>query len=362
MSYDHVREVDFLATTFTNEYSEDHITMPTVHAYAATEAKGVLKPFEYELPEQLAHDEVEITIKHCGICHSDLSVLNDAWGMSQYPLIPGHEVVGTVKAIGEHVTHLEVGQDVGAGWYARSCITCDQCMSGNHNLCASAEGIMMGRPGGFADRVRVQSHWVTPLPEGILFADAGPLFCGGITVFNPIVENSIRPTSRVGVVGIGGLGHMALRFLHAWGCEVTAFSTTPDKEAEAKSLGAHHFVATRDDAALENLAGAFDMILVTVNADLNWDLYVNALAPKGKLHLVGAASQVTASVFPMIVGQRSIGASPLGSPATTREMIRFAAQHGITPQTEHFSLAQVNEAMAHLQAGKARYRVVLDMI
>lgn len=335
--------------------------MPTVNAYIATEAGGELKPYTYELSDQPGHDEVDIAISHCGICHSDLSVLNDEWGMTEFPLVPGHEVVGHIAAVGAKVSHLEVGQAVGIGWFSRSCITCDQCMSGNHNLCAGAEGIMMGRPGGFADRVRVQAHWATPLPDGIAIADAGPLFCGGITVFNPIIQNNIKPTDRVGVVGIGGLGHMGLRFLSAWGCEVTAFSTSPDKESEAREFGAHNFVATRDDAALEALAGAFDMILVTVNADLNWDLYINALAPKGKLHLVGAAEKVTATVFPMILAQRAVGASPLGSPATTREMIRFAARYGISPQTEHFPLAKVNDAMEHLRAGKPRYRIVLDM-
>jgi uncharacterized zinc-type alcohol dehydrogenase-like protein len=335
--------------------------MPTVRAYAASQAGGRLEPFEYNLPETLQHDEVEVDIRYCGICHSDLSVLDDEWGISQYPLVPGHEVIGTVAAVGEHVTHVQVGQWVGVGWFSRSCLICDQCMGGNHNLCPSAEGIMMGRPGGFADKVRAQSHWVTPLPEGISRADAGPLFCGGITVFNPIIQNNIRPTHRVGVIGIGGLGHMALQFLSAWGCEVTAFSTTPDKEAEARAFGAHHFVSTRDEAALEQLAGSFDMILDTVNVNLPWDLYIQALAPKGKLHLVGAAHQVTATVFPMLVRQRSVGASPLGSPATIREMLRFAARHGIAPQTEHFPLAQVNEAMEHLKTGKPRYRIVLDM-
>jgi len=335
--------------------------MPTVHAYATTHAGGRLEPYEYDLADALGYDEVEIDIHYCGICHSDLSVLEDEWGISQYPLIPGHEVVGRIAAVGEHVHHINVGQWVGVGWFSRSCLTCDQCMGGNHNLCPSVEGIMLGRPGGFADKVRVQSNWVMPLPDGIARSDAGPLFCGGITVFNPIIQNNIRPTDRVGVIGIGGLGHLALRFLNAWGCEVTAFSTTPDKEAEARAFGAHQFVSTRDEAALQGLAGSFDMILDTVNAELPWDLYIQALAPKGKLHLVGAAQQVKATVFPMLVGQRSLGGSPLGSPAIIRDMLRFAARHGIAPQTEHFPLAKVNEAMDHLRAGKPRYRIVLDM-
>jgi len=209
-------------------------------------------------------------------------MLNNEWQQTQYPFVPGHEIVGKIKAVGPEVTHLTVGQTVGIGWFSQSCMTCSQCMSGNHNLCPEARGIIVDRHGGFANIVRAHKGWVTPLPEGVNADTAGPLFCGGITVFNPIVQNNIRPTDRVGVVGIGGLGHMALRFLRAWGCEVTAFSTSPDKEEEARQLGAHHFVNSRDTGALEKLAGQFNMVLSTVNVPLPWDAYVNTLRPKGK--------------------------------------------------------------------------------
>src|SRR5210317_610631 len=205
----------------------------TTKAYAAQTAGGHLEPFEYD-PGELAADQVEIDISSCGICHSDLSMLNNDWEMTEYPFVPGHEIVGKIGAVGERVTHLKPGQTVGLGWFSQSCMTCSECMSGNHNLCATAEGIIVGRHGGFANKVRAHEGWVIPLPEGINVATAGPLFCGGITVFNPIIQNNIQPTDHVGVVGIGGLGHMALRFLRAWGCEITAFSTSPDKEAEAR--------------------------------------------------------------------------------------------------------------------------------
>jgi uncharacterized zinc-type alcohol dehydrogenase-like protein len=233
-------------------------------------------------------------------------------------------------------------------------------MSGKHNLCATAEGIIVGRHGGFANKVRAHEGWVIPLPEGINVATAGPLFCGGITVFNPIVQNNIQPTDHVGVVGIGGLGHMALRFLRAWGCEVTAFSTSPEKEAEARELGAQNFVNSRDSEALASLANSFDMILVAVNVELDWDGYISALRPQGKLHIVGAAPSVSAAVFPLIIGERSIGGSPLGSPATTATMLEFAARHGIEPVTETFPLSKVNDAMEKLRSGKPRYRLVLE--
>jgi uncharacterized zinc-type alcohol dehydrogenase-like protein len=331
----------------------------TIKAYAALTTGGKLEPFEYD-PGELGVDQVEIDISSCGICHSDLSMLDNDWQMTEYPLVPGHEIVGKIGAVGERVTHLKPGQRVGLGWFSKSCMTCSECMSGNYNLCPTAEGVIVGRHGGFANKVRADKAWVIPLPEGINVATAGPLFCGGITVFNPIIQNNIQPTDRVGVVGIGGLGHMALRFLNAWGCEVTAFSTSPGKEAEARELGAHNFVSTHDADSLAKLANSLDMILVAVNVDLNWDGYINALRPKGKLHIVGAAPSVSATVFPLIIGQKSIGGSPLGSPATMATMIEFAARHGIGPVTETFPMFKVNDAMEKLRTGKPRFRLVLE--
>ena len=331
----------------------------TIKTYAALKAGGELEPYEYD-PGELAEDEVEINISSCGICHSDLSMLHNDWEMTEYPFVPGHEIVGDIGAVGERVTHLKPGQTVGLGWFSKSCMTCHQCMSGDHNLCASAEGVIIGRHGGFANKVRAHEGWIIPLPDGINVATAGPLFCGGITVFNPIIQNNIHPTDRVGVVGIGGLGHLALRFLNAWGCEVTAFSTSPDKEAESRELGAHHFVNSRDSDALAKLANSFDMILVAVNVELDWDAYINALRPKGKLHIVGAAPSVSAIVFPLIIGQKSIGGSPLGSPATMATMLEFASRHGIEPVTETFPMSRVNDAMEKLRTGKPRYRLVLE--
>ncbi|MEN9234295.1 MAG: NAD(P)-dependent alcohol dehydrogenase [Gloeomargarita sp. DG02_5_bins_242] len=330
-----------------------------IHAYAAHTPGGRLEPFAYD-PGDLPPGAVEVQVEYCGICHSDLSMLNNEWGISQYPLVPGHEVVGIVCAVGEQVTTLQVGQRVGLGWFSHSCLHCEWCLSGEHNLCQTAEATIVGRYGGFADRVRAHPEWLVPLPTTLDAAKAGPLFCGGITVFHPIVQFDIKPTARVGVVGIGGLGHLALQFLHAWGCDVTAFSSHPDKEEEAKALGADHFVNSRDPQALRAVANSLDFILSTVNADLDWGIYINALRPKGRLHFVGVVPQaIAAFAFPLIAGQKSLSGSPLGSPATIGKMLDFAARHGIEPVTELFPLAQVNEAMAHLAAGQARYRVVL---
>jgi alcohol/geraniol dehydrogenase (NADP+) len=333
--------------------------MAKIRAYAAAGPNDPLKPFEYD-PGPLKPDQVEIAVKYCGLCHSDLSMLRNHWGMTTYPFVPGHEVAGTVAEVGRDVTHLKIGQAVGLGWYSGSDNICRQCLGGDHNLCPNAEGTIVGRHGGFADRVRCQALWATPIPDGLDPARVGPLFCGGITVFNPIVQFGVRPTDRVGVVGIGGLGHLALQFLRKWGCEVVAFTSSDSKKQEALDLGAHRTINSRDDAQLAAAKGSLNFILSTVNVSLNWPAYVDCLAPKGRLHTVGAVPEpIAVGAFPLIMQQKSLSGSPLGSPATTATMIDFCARHGIAPVTETFPLNQVNEALAHLEAGKARYRVVL---
>ncbi len=333
--------------------------MTTIKAYAAMRPGGELKPFEYA-PGELGADQVDIDIQSCGVCRSDLSMIDNSWRMAAYPLVPGHEVVGTVAAVGENVTHLPLGQTVGLGWFSRSCMTCEQCLKGDHNLCLSGEGTIIGRHGGFASRIRAQSTWVIPIPSGIDTRSAGPLFCAGITVFNPLIQHGVRPTGRVGVVGIGGLGHLAIKFSSAWGTEVTAFSSSEEKREEAYEMGAHHAVSSTDAHEIKKLAGTLDMILVTANADLDWSAFLHALRPKGTLHFVGAAPQVSAQVFDLIGAQKSISGSPLGAPSTMAKMLEFAARHEIAPTVELFKMSEVSAAVEHLRSGKARYRVVLE--
>ncbi|MEM7010844.1 MAG: NAD(P)-dependent alcohol dehydrogenase [Verrucomicrobiota bacterium] len=334
--------------------------MTTVHAFAATEANGSFKPFEYQLDE-IGPDQVDIAVESCGICHSDLRMLENAWGIAQFPFVPGHEVIGKISAIGDQVTHLAVGDRVGLGWHSGYCMSCDQCVSGNHNLCTVGQGTIVGRHGGFADVVRAQAVSVGKIPDSLEAKSAGPLLCGGMAVFGPLVQHELSPTGSVGVIGIGGLGHLALKFANAWGCEVTAFTSSDAKAAEAKSLGAHHAINSRDPEAVSAAAGQFDLILSTVNVNLDWDAYVNALKPQGKLHMLGAVTEpVSVNILPMMFGQKSLSASPVGSPATIRKMLEFAARHQVTPVTEHFPMEQVNDAMDHLRSGKARYRIVLS--
>lgn len=330
-----------------------------IKAYAAAEPGGKLQPFEYD-PGTLAADEVEIDVQYCGICHSDLSVINNEWGSSQYPVVPGHEVVGTIADLGDAVTGLSVGQVVGLGWQAGSCKQCNHCHAGDENLCAEMEATIVGHHGGFADKVRAQASVVVPIPEGIDLASAGPLFCGGITVFNPLLQYDIKPTDKVAVIGIGGLGHMALQFLNAWGCEVTAFTSSESKRQEALDLGAHQTLNSRDTGEIDAAAGCFDLILSTVNVKLDWNLYLNTLKARGRLHFVGATLEpLDINAFSLIMAQRSISGSPIGSPSSIAKMLDFAKRHEIQPVIEKFKMSEVNEAIARLESGNAHYRVVL---
>ncbi len=332
--------------------------MSDIQALAAKQAKGKLEPFSYE-PGPLGAEQVEIAVEYCGICHSDYSMLHNEWGMSNYPFVPGHEAVGKITAVGEEAKFLKVGQTVGLGWNSGSCLHCRPCLSGDHNMCQNLEMTIVGRYGAFATRVRAHWVWATPIPEGVDVSKAGPLLCGGITVFNPLAQFGIRPTDRVGVVGIGGLGHLALQFANKWGCHVTAFTTSDSKAEEAKKMGAHDVVNTRSPEQLNKLAGSLDLVLSTVMAELDMNSYLSLLAPKGRFHTVGVIPNMQMGAFPLIAQQRAVSGSPSGAPRTVMTMLDFCARHGIAAVTEEFPMSQANEALAHLEAGKARYRIVL---
>src|ERR1700758_1220776 len=334
--------------------------MPTFHAYAATTPHSALQPFTFD-PGELGPEEVEIKVSYCGICHSDVSMLDNEWGMSKFPFVPGHEAVGAVVALGEEAKGLKIGRRVGVGWSAYSCLSCHECLSGDHHLCANNQGTMVGRHGGFSDRLRVQWTWARPLPDGLDLAKTGPLLCGGNTVFAPFLQHNIASTARVGVIGIGGLGHMALQFANKWGCEVHAFTTSDAKEAEARKLGAHYVHNTKVDGALKKVAGSLDLIISTINAGLDVPGLLDTLAPNGCLHNVGAVlNPLQVPAFSLISGQKSVAGSPSGSPTAIDDMLEFSARHSVAPITEMFPMSKVNDAIEHLRAGKARYRIVLE--
>jgi len=330
-----------------------------INAYAALKPKGELTPFEYD-PGELQSYEIEMDVNYCGICHSDLSVIDDDWGFTQYPVVPGHEVVGTINKIGDKVTHLKIGQIVGLGWHSAYCNDCAPCHSGDHNLCANAQATIIDHHGGFADKVRASENSVVLIPEGIDLESAGPLFCGGITVFNPLIQFDIKPTDKVAVIGIGGLGHMAVQFFNAWGCEVTAFTSSDTKKKEALEMGAHFTLNSNDQHEIESAVGRFDLIISTVNVKLDWNLYLSTLNNKGRLHFVGVTlDALDINVFSLISGQYSVSGSPVGSPNTISKMLEFTKLHNIKPIIEKFHFKDINKAMDRLRSGKAHYRIVL---
>jgi uncharacterized zinc-type alcohol dehydrogenase-like protein len=330
-----------------------------IHGLAVHAAGAQLVAYKYD-PGELKANEVEVKISHCGICHSDIALIDNDWGFSKYPFIPGHEIVGTVSAIGKDVRDRKVGERVGIGWQADSCGICEWCRQGDEHLCANSQPTCVGRNGGYADAVRVNSRFAIPVPEGLESENVAPLLCAGVTVYSPLRNHGVRPSSRVGVVGIGGLGHLGLQFAKAFGAEVTALSTSTDKEEEARKMGADHFVNTRDTAELKKIAGSFDFLLSTVSADQDWQALVNSLRPKGMLCIVGVPpSPLTVQAFPLIGGQKSISGSPIGSPRDLHEMLDVAARHGVKAMTERFPMAKANEAIAKVKKSKVRYRAVL---
>lgn len=333
--------------------------MSVIDAWVATAVNQKLVRQSLDIGP-IAPDEVEVEVEYCGLCHSDLSVLKDDWSLSRFPAVLGHEVIGRVVELGPAAKGLKVGQKVGIGWTADSCMHCRQCKSGDQHLCNQALPTIIGHRGGFASRVRANWAWTIPLPENLNAAEAGPLLCGGITVFNPLAMYA-KPTSRVGIVGIGGLGHMGVKFAAAYGCEVTAFTSSESKFDEARGFGAHRVVSSRDIQSLQNLAGTFDLLIVTANVPLEWQLLMNSLAPNGRMHIVGAVMQpIPIQAIPMIFGQKSVSGSPTGSPVEIETMLDFAARHNVIPQTEHFPMSKINDAFERLESGKARYRIILD--
>jgi uncharacterized zinc-type alcohol dehydrogenase-like protein len=333
--------------------------MALIHGFATHAAGAELLPYKYD-PGDIKQNEVEIAITHCGICRNDIHMVDNDWGISQYPLIPGHEIVGKVMGTGSAVLGLNTGDRVGVGWQANSCGHCEWCLQGAENLCADSQGTCVHRNGGYAERVRVNARFVVAIPEGMDSERTAPLLCGGVTVYNPIRTHGINPASRVGVVGIGGLGHMAVQFAHAFGAEVTAFSTSPAKEADARSLGAENFVNTRETKTLKKLAGYFDFILSTIEGEGDWNAYIAALRPRGTLCFVGVPPGVlSVPIFPLASGQKVLTGSPIGSPRMIREMLDVAARHKVQAITERFAMAKANDAVTKVKRNQVRYRAVL---
>jgi uncharacterized zinc-type alcohol dehydrogenase-like protein len=328
----------------------------------AKEAGAPHTPFTYELSDEIPSNQIDIAVEYCGLCHSDVSMWKNDWGTSKFPFVGGHEIIGIVEKVGSEVKSLKVGDRVGVGAQSGFCENCEWCNAGDHTFCSERQIVMAGRHGGFGDRVRVSAVAACLIPKEINPAVAGPLLCGGVTVFNPIVEFNISPTATVGVVGVGGLGHLAIQFLSKWGCKVVAFSSNLAKADEVKALGAHEVVSSTDNNALAAQKGRFDFLMVTANVPLNWALYIEALRPRGRLHFVGAVLEpLKLPVFSLLLDQKSVSASPVGSPKIIRQMLAFAARHHVEPHVEEFPLAELDRAIERLLSGKLRFRAVLKV-
>ena len=332
-----------------------------LHGFAAQEAKSVLSAAQFPLPE-LGADDVLIQVESCGVCHSDIHLIDNDWGISKYPLVPGHEILGKVLRAGTGVpgSHA-VGTYVGVGWQRGACLQCAACISGRENMCSRSKSTCVDWHGGYANFHVTNWNFAFPMPEALQRPEAAPLLCGGITVYSPLREFVRVPEARVGVVGIGGLGHLAVKIAVAMGHEVTVFSSSESKRAEAALLGAQHFVDSSDAEKIRNGARSrLDLVLVTANVDLPWDAYLDTLRADGTLCFVGVPpSPVAFLVGQLLAKRRRIAASPIGSRREMREMLDFCAQHQILAQSEIFAMHEVAVAIDKVRNNQVRYRAVL---
>jgi uncharacterized zinc-type alcohol dehydrogenase-like protein len=343
--------------------------MKTV-GYAAHSADTELVPYHFERRALRAND-VAIDILYCGVCHSDLHTINGDWGAQPYPLVPGHEIVGVVRAVGPAVTRHQVGDRVAVGCMVDSCMDCDQCHHGEEQFCRHGMTATYGSPdrhtgestqGGYSRHIVVREEFVLHLPEGMDMARTAPILCAGITTFSPLRTWGVGPGSRVGVIGLGGLGHMAVKLAVAMGAEVTVISRSTRKEAEAKAIGAKGILASTDRQAMKAARSGFDLILDTVPVKHSVDTYTPLLDVDGSLVIVGQVGPMEESMtVPLIMGRRRVAGSLIGGIAQTQEVLDFCADHDIYPECEMIPMDRINEAFAHLAQGDLAHRYVIDM-
>ncbi|MFZ1375469.1 MAG: NAD(P)-dependent alcohol dehydrogenase [Geothrix sp.] len=344
--------------------------MTLAKAYAATSATAPLGPYQFERRAVGPHD-VQIEIAFCGICHSDLHQVRNEWGNSTYPMVPGHEIVGKVTAVGSHVKGFKAGDLAGVGCLVDSCRTCPSCQRQLEQFCEkgaafSYNGTEMDRKtvtqGGYSSSIVTDEAFVLRISPKLDLAAAAPLLCAGITTYSPLRHWKTKKGDKVGVVGLGGLGHMAVKLAAAMGADVTMLSTSRSKEADARKLGAHHFGLTSDDATFKRLAGHFDLIIDTISAPHDYNKYLGLLRVEGTMVLLGVPPEPTpVSAFPLIMGRRSLSGSLIGGIAETQEMLDFCAEHNIVSDIELIPVQQVNEAYERMLKNDVRYRFVLDM-
>lgn len=337
--------------------------------YAAPAVNKPLAPFSFERRE-LRSTDVGIEIKFCGICHSDIHQARDEWGGSIFPMVPGHEIAGIVTDVGDLVTKYKVGDRVGVGCMVDSDRTCDACKRDLEQYCASGSvptynGLdREGQPtyGGYSDRIVVDENFVLRIPDALPLDAAAPLLCAGITTYSPMKHWNVGPGKKVAIVGMGGLGHVAVKIAHALGTDVTVLSQTLSKQADGNRFGADHYYATSDPQTFAKLANTFDFILNTVSAELDWNAYLGLLKLDGALVVVGAPSNpIPVSAFSVISGRKTLAGSGIGGIRETQEMLDFCAEHNIVADIEKIPIQQVNQAYERVLKSDVRYRFVIDI-
>ncbi|ACB95398.1 NAD(P)-dependent alcohol dehydrogenase [Beijerinckia indica] len=338
--------------------------------FACTSADTPLAPFRFERRAPRANDIV-MEVLYCGICHSDLHQARNDWGWSQYPLVPGHEIVGRVIAVGNAVKRYKIGDHVAVGCMVDSCQHCDQCRKGEEQLCREGntqtyndkDRITGERTyGGYSKHLVVREEFALRVPDGLDLSKAAPLLCAGITTYSPLRTWNVGPGSRVGVIGLGGLGHMAVKLAAAMGADVTVLSRTKEKETDALALGADRLLVSTDEAAMIKAANSFDLIIDTVPVKHDINPYLPLLDVDGTLVLVGQIGPLAEpSTVPLLLGRRRVAGSPIGGIAETQEMLNFCAKKNVLPDVEMIRMDQINEAFVRLERADVRYRFVIDM-
>jgi uncharacterized zinc-type alcohol dehydrogenase-like protein len=345
-----------------------HATLKTP-AYAASSAKAPLAPFAIERREPGPHD-VLIDIQYCGVCHSDIHQARDEWGGSIFPMVPGHEIIGQVAKTGPHVSKWQVGDIVGVGCFVDSCRTCEACRAGEEQYCEPGMTLTYnGRErdgktptyGGYSTQITVDENYVLRIPEGIPLERAGPLLCAGITTYSPLKHFGLKPGDKLGVVGLGGLGHMAVKFGHALGAHVTVLSHSPGKRDDALKLGADDFLVTREENIFKENAGRFDFIIDTVSAKHDYNAYLGLLRRDGIMVLVGVPEPTLLAAPALIMKRRRLAGSLIGGIRETQEMLDFCAAHGVAADVELIPIDKINEAYERMLQNDVRYRFVIDL-
>lgn len=344
--------------------------MLTAKAYAAQDKNSKLAPWTFERREP-GPDDVVIDILYCGVCHSDLHQVRDEWGGSIYPMVPGHEIIGKVISTGSQVTRFKAGDTAAVGVMVDSCRTCPSCQQKMEQYCEEGmtgtyngferDGKTMTQ-GGYSSVIVTDQRWVYHVSDKLDPASAAPLLCAGITTYSPLRFAGVTKGTKVGIIGLGGLGHMGVKFAVSFGAEVTLISTSPSKQKDAERLGAHRFLLSTDKEAMKEYKGYFDVLLDCVSANHNYDKYLNLLALEGKLMVVGLpAENPEVSPFALITNRRTITGSMIGGTAETQEMLDYCAEHNIVSDVEVIPVQQINEAYERMIKNDVRYRFVLDM-